>query len=34
MSEEPVKPGYLSPEIELLGLGTVGRACEFCDCAR
>jgi cysteine synthase A len=30
MSEEPVKPGYLSPEIELLGLGTVGRACEFC----
>jgi cysteine synthase len=30
MSEEPTKPGYLSPEIELLGLGTVGRACEFC----
>ena len=30
MSEEPVKPDYLSPEIELLGLGTVGRACEFC----
>ena len=30
MSEEPVKPGYLSPEIELLGFGTVGRACEFC----
>lgn len=30
MSEEPPKPGYLSPEIELLGLGTVGRACEFC----
>ncbi|HYA63979.1 MAG TPA: PLP-dependent cysteine synthase family protein [Candidatus Sulfotelmatobacter sp.] len=30
MSEEPTKPGYLSPEVELLGLGTVGRACEFC----
>jgi cysteine synthase len=28
--EEPVKPGYLTPEIELLGVGTVGRACEFC----
>jgi cysteine synthase A len=30
MNEEPCKPNYLSPEIELLGLGTVGRACEFC----
>jgi cysteine synthase len=30
LNEEPVKPGYLSPDIELLGLGTVGRACEFC----
>jgi cysteine synthase len=30
LGDEPVKPGYLSPEIELLGLGTVGRACEFC----
>jgi len=30
LSEEPAKPGYLSPEIELLGFGTVGRACEFC----
>lgn len=30
MNEEPVKSGYLSPQIELLGLGTVGRACEFC----
>jgi cysteine synthase A len=30
MSEEPPKPGYLSPNVELLGLGTVGRACEFC----
>lgn len=30
MSEEPAKPNYLSSQIELLGLGTVGRACEFC----
>jgi cysteine synthase A len=30
VSEEPAKPGYLSPDVELLGLGTVGRACEFC----
>jgi cysteine synthase A len=30
MSEEPLKSGYRSPEIELLGFGTVGRACEFC----
>lgn len=30
MSDEPMKPGYLAPEIELLGFGTVGRACEFC----
>lgn len=30
MSEEPPQPGYLSPQIELLGMGTVGRACEFC----
>ena len=30
MSEEPAKPEYLSSKIELLGLGTVGRACEFC----
>ena len=29
MSEEAIKPGY-SPEIELLGFGTFGRACEFC----
>jgi cysteine synthase len=28
--EEPVKPGYLTPEIELLSVGTVGRAGEFC----
>jgi cysteine synthase len=30
MNDEPSKPGDLSPKIELLGLGTVGRACEFC----
>jgi cysteine synthase A len=30
MNEEAPRPGYASPEIELLGLGTVGRACEFC----
>jgi cysteine synthase A len=30
MHEEPVKPEYKTPEIELLSVGTVGRACEFC----
>jgi len=30
MNDEPSKPDDLSPQIELLGLGTVGRACEFC----
>ena len=30
MGEERPKPEYLSPQIELLGMGTVGRACEFC----
>jgi cysteine synthase len=30
MNDEPAKPNDLSPQIELLGLGTVGRACEFC----
>lgn len=30
MSDETAKPDYLSPQIELLGMGTVGRACEFC----
>ena len=30
MSAEPIKPAYRSPEIELLGFRTVGRACEFC----
>jgi cysteine synthase A len=30
MNDEPPKPDDFSPQIELLGLGTVGRACEFC----
>jgi cysteine synthase A len=30
MSEETPQPDYLSPQIELLGMGTVGRVCEFC----
>src|SRR5271157_5395707 len=30
MHDEPVRENYLTPHIELLGLGTVGRACEFC----
>jgi cysteine synthase A len=30
MNEEPLRSGYLTPRIELLGIGTVGRACEFC----
>jgi cysteine synthase A len=30
MNDEPSKPDHLSSQIELLGLGTVGRACEFC----
>ena len=30
MSEEVPRAEYLSPRIELLGIGTVGRACEFC----
>jgi|SRR5271165_3893976 len=30
MLEEKPKPNYLAPQVELLSLGTVGRACEFC----
>ena len=30
MNEEAARPEYLSPRIELLGIGTVGRTCEFC----
>ncbi len=29
--EEPVRPGYLAPQVELLGIGTVGRVCESCQ---
>ena len=29
--EEPVRSGYLSPEVELLSIGTVGRVCEACQ---
>ncbi|MBI3130488.1 MAG: cysteine synthase family protein [Acidobacteria bacterium] len=30
MREEPVKPGFLSPEAELVGFQTVNRVCGFC----
>jgi cysteine synthase A len=30
MNEEKPRHEYLAPRIELLGIGTVGRACEFC----
>jgi cysteine synthase len=30
MNDESSKDGDVAPQIELLGLGTVGRACEFC----
>jgi cysteine synthase A len=30
MREEPVKPGFLSPEIELLGIAEVIRVCDRC----
>ena len=29
--EEPIRPGYSSPEVELVGVGTVGRVCEACQ---
>ncbi len=31
MKEEPVRPEYLAPEVELLGLSTLHRSCAFCD---
>jgi len=31
MHEEPCRPGYISPEIELLSLSAIGRTCEFCS---
>jgi len=30
MREEPVKPGFLSPEIELVGFDSANRVCEMC----
>ena len=30
MKEEPVKPGFLSTDVELLGFGSVNRVCDFC----
>jgi len=30
LKEEPFKPDYLSPEIELVGLETFQRDCNFC----
>jgi cysteine synthase A len=29
--EEPIRPGYSSPDVELVGVGTVGRVCEACQ---
>ena len=31
MHEEPVRKGYLAPEVELLGLTTTQRVCAFCE---
>jgi len=37
MRSEPVKPGYLSPEVQLLGLESLTRVCAICcdgpDCS-
>lgn len=30
LREEPVRDGYLTPEIELLGFGATGRSCAMC----
>jgi len=30
MREEPVKPGFLSSELELVGFSTVKRVCDIC----
>ena len=30
VKEEPVKPGFLSTDVELLGFGSVNRVCDFC----
>ncbi len=31
MREEPVREGYLAPEVELMGLSTLQRSCAFCS---
>ncbi|HTL04320.1 MAG TPA: hypothetical protein VL241_01115, partial [Gemmatimonadales bacterium] len=31
MAEEPVRKGYLSPEVELLGFHAIGRVCAMCS---
>jgi len=31
LRDEPVKPGYLSPEVTLTGFHTVGRICDMCS---
>ncbi|HTL04948.1 MAG TPA: cysteine synthase family protein [Gemmatimonadales bacterium] len=31
MAEEPVREGYLSPEVELLGFHAIGRVCAMCS---
>jgi cysteine synthase A len=30
MAEEPEREGYLSPEVELLGVQAIGRVCTLC----
>jgi cysteine synthase A len=30
LREEPIRAGYLSPDIEILGFETLGRVCQFC----
>jgi cysteine synthase A len=31
MQEEPLRPDYLAPQVELLGLSAMQRVCAFCD---
>jgi cysteine synthase len=33
LREEPVKEGYLTPDVELTGLRVIGRVCAACDSA-
>ncbi len=37
MRSEPMKPGYLSPEVQILGFGSLKRVCALCcedpDCS-